>query len=382
MVACVGRRGWLRVLVVACVTSLACGPTWGEVSSSDTSAWDVRVGPVWRLGGEVKSCLVPERLTATIQRYETCQQGDNLNPLTGYANRKYDDGFVFIDPGTADPESYIPGLTWYWGYQSDSQYQNGELAFHGGQSDRHTIQTLQVSADEHSEDDSAFGLDLSASRSLWRLGAVQVGVEAGCAWFAERSYSYEGRQAVASERTTHQQYVDYYGGNQYTPESGPYSGSYDGPGPLIRNEPDRRESVVSYDHESVWMADYAVDTKVRHMEFRLGPNASLSLSDRVDVRVAPMLLAAYVDAESTTRVAVESPSAGTLVEEARTETSEWVWGMGLVVGADVELGRGWTVGVQVDRTWWDEGVSVNASPFETTVDLGEWSATATVGWRF
>ena len=42
--------------------------------------------------------------------------------ISQYGNRSFDNGFVNMDPGTADPNTIEPGLTWYWGYDHENQY--------------------------------------------------------------------------------------------------------------------------------------------------------------------------------------------------------------------------------------------------------------------
>jgi hypothetical protein len=60
-------------------------------------------------------------------------------PGTGHSvNRCYDDGYVYVDSsGNAG------GYTWYWGYQSSSQIQNGYIMFHSRTNlDANTLQVL------------------------------------------------------------------------------------------------------------------------------------------------------------------------------------------------------------------------------------------------
>jgi hypothetical protein len=75
----------------------------------------------WRTGTRSAPALV------TIGPGSNTPGIDSIGPADAFANRTYNDGFVFQDGGTSDG-----GDTWYWGYDEASQVSGDTISFHGG----------------------------------------------------------------------------------------------------------------------------------------------------------------------------------------------------------------------------------------------------------
>jgi len=125
-----------------------------------------------------------------------------IGGLGGYANRNYDNGFVYIDPGTAFPGTLIPGLTWYWGYRDGGQYNAaGEtLRFTKAGGERFSQSVVRNQKLEFDEETEAPGFSLELSRD-WKVMGLDSSVTLGFNGFWMDSVGYvrhvQGRTAAA-----------------------------------------------------------------------------------------------------------------------------------------------------------------------------------------
>ena len=71
---------------------------------------------------------------------------------TVFADRQYQNGFVFMDDATANPESFLPGTTAYWSYDSAAQVQGGELVFDTGEYVRSSAEVIPGPGDSPDND--------------------------------------------------------------------------------------------------------------------------------------------------------------------------------------------------------------------------------------
>lgn len=159
-----------------------------------------------------------------------------------YANRQYDDGFVRISPPTAGT-----GWTWYWGYNNSAQVSGDNLLFHGAYGS-----------------ETVFNSDSAAGAAEWKTGsmgaegvvirlerdfrsrtqrALWYGVETSVS-FVTKSIDGNGVFEDVQGWNTYNVFVeDRYALNGVKPPRAPYSGSFGGPGPLIKNKPSSRALV-------------------------------------------------------------------------------------------------------------------------------------------
>lgn len=142
-------------------------------------------------------------------------------PATGGGmNRTYNDGFVHVDSsGDAG------GQTWNWGYQNASQVQGSTLTMHSS--------SAAVNGTLNQNDDPHVGFDLAFGR---RLGAVLGGKWGLQAAFDFTTISIHDNQPLTGTGTL---ISDAYSLGGVIPPLAPYSGSFNGPGPLLGDTPTR-----------------------------------------------------------------------------------------------------------------------------------------------
>ncbi len=157
-------------------------------------------------------------------------------PLGGGQDYNYDDGFVRLDSS-----GNVGDLTWNWGYENNAQYDasgTGSLSFSISNS------LSNGSVNESEDFNPGFeifgyydmgeikGLDVGAGASRWGFKAtlhyVNISIDNSSALFADLN------------RTT-----DTFALNGVVPPRAPYSGSFNGPGLLISDNPTRTTGVVS-----------------------------------------------------------------------------------------------------------------------------------------
>jgi hypothetical protein len=226
----------------------------------------------------------------------------------------YHDGFVRPDiNGSAD------GKTWYWGYQADNQIVGDDLQMHtatGSPSDG------QASG---SGDDLQAGFEVMYGRELGRLTLgkrrLPWGIEAGVSSLNSKIEIRDTYSGAVSVRT------DSYALNGVVPPRAPYSGTYEGPGPLVSAAPhaSRTDSVNGTS---------AVDSRIDSLlvGLKVGPFIEMPLSDRLQVNLSAGVaaLATFNDFDFTETVSI--PGLPNSALDRSGETSD----TGFVVGAYVE----------------------------------------------
>lgn len=355
--------------------------------------------------------------------------------LSGYADRSYDDGFVFMDPGTADPNSLVPGLTWNWGYTDASQYDPSAdtLSFHrllsgidvqsladvsyGEELTRTTLRDTPVSLDD---DMSGAGIGISASGSLLSRDALELALCVGfnAIWGAGshmEASTFEERLRLDRIRVddsftytdTHTYRDTYtYDTMGVTPPPAPYSGTYAGGGqgqdPVIPNIPSSYQRDVAgsqrqtastrrtrIDGTSYWRAAnrIAFDVDAELYDLWIGPKAAVTLGERLALFAIPSVSLNYiqVDASRTEDFTAAYPDGRSQVLQSwRDSESEgaWIAGLGLAAGAEVRIADGWFAGLQGGYDWLLDDVDVTVGPNTISVDPSGWTLALRAGRAF
>ncbi len=154
----------------------------------------------------------------------------NLNspsagPATGGGvNRTYTDGYVNVDSsGNAG------GQTWNWGYQNPSQAK-GNMAF---------VVSSTANGTLNRNDDPHAGFDLAFGRNLGTVLGGKWGLQAA---FDFNTISIHDNQPFAGTGTL---VSDAFQLGAVIPPQAPYSGSFNGPGPLLGDSPTRTTASTS-----------------------------------------------------------------------------------------------------------------------------------------
>jgi hypothetical protein len=165
----------------------------------------------------------------------------DVGALDSHGDREYDDGYVRQDPFTAEY-----GDTWNWGYEQSSQVNGDSLLFHAADgTDKSFSRSRQITAGDWAKDG---GDELAPSILLEALRVVKPYAKAGVQiGFLPVSFSVDENVGTMSEIQKWKKYAyqitDVYNLGGAVPPPAPYSGTYDGPGFIISNQPASR--VVS-----------------------------------------------------------------------------------------------------------------------------------------
>ena len=209
-----------------------------------------------------------------------------------FGDRTYDDGYVRLDPGTGDPLSLEPGLTWNWGYDDGSQTSGQSLLFTATEinesafnrtttttvrelatltqrGERIRVSTVEDRPIRLSDEISGVGLSAEAGYFLSKKenGSLSLVVGLNTAWGAESHRqdtpfrqrimrqqleriqrtpsSYEIIRSDHIQVNGSQVITDSYALQGVLPPSAPYRGNFNGPGPTIPNRPTSRGTTAS-----------------------------------------------------------------------------------------------------------------------------------------
>ncbi len=150
-------------------------------------------------------------------------------PATGgTTDRIYDNGSVKVDSS-----GNTGNQTWNWSYADAAQVDAA-----GGLINFTTLQSSP--GDGRADDlDPAPGAEITGLWLFTKLGRVEIGLEAGATW---GRLSFNDSSSISSPTTS---ITDAYALGGLIPPAAPYSGSFDGPGPLIGDSPVRTTGSVA-----------------------------------------------------------------------------------------------------------------------------------------
>ncbi|MBK8094785.1 MAG: hypothetical protein IPK32_23165 [Verrucomicrobiaceae bacterium] len=168
-----------------------------------------------------------------------------FGPEKGFADRTYDNGFVFQDINTTNPGAFLPGTTAFWGYNDNSQVQGTNLVFNGTGASTVFSQTLASAVDPAWKTDR----EGAATPALSITGMVDVGkgwhLGASLGFIAPSMETHNASstfRAAQQSQSFNDTATDTYALQGVVPPGAPYSGVFNppGPAPVIDNVPTSR----------------------------------------------------------------------------------------------------------------------------------------------
>jgi hypothetical protein len=183
----------------------------------------------------------------------------NPGPATGGVNHQYDDGYNNVDV-TGNNHGGFHG-TWNWGYQNASQISGDTLLMHGTSWGLGGSSTTDANGPQP-------GMELIFGRELGRAQHVRWGVDG--------TFGFTDVKIQDNNPLTAQQSIitDSYNLNGVIPPSAPYSGTFNGPGPIITDTPNRTTSAGA---TALVTGPRELDAQL--YSFKLGPYAEIPLND-------------------------------------------------------------------------------------------------------
>ena len=265
--------GWCWLVSVAGAgAGEVAGPTGpaAAVPGVGGPRWRVGLGAQWRAVERLSLQASPRASLGAAGRLVDRAGGhrpDN-GPAGATGDRRYGDGFVYEDEGTAQD-----GGTWWWGYESASQVQGDTLSF-TAEGDYTTASSWGRAeawrGEGGAEDGGGPVLEVGADwdgpgdwRPGWAFSFSQMGLES-----EERAVLFSGGQQSSHYLIRE---TDRYALAGVVVPLAPYQGSKAGPGPVIDNIPtrSRRDSLLQQREE--WLAsEVEVNFAAEVYNFSLG----------------------------------------------------------------------------------------------------------------
>lgn len=351
-------------------TAVVCAATaWGTgTPASADGGWSFSAGPMMQFGLQVEASGAShvQQLGMHAGTSYLSVPG-SIGSLSSYADRDYDDGFVYMDPGTANPQSIVPGVTWYWGYDSASQVSGGQISFHrqGGVS-----QSMQTLVDEPADGDadmSALGVFFTATRALREMNGVVLSLDIGLQGLLGLEETIESVPFQEQGSCQSVTVIDRYDLDGINVPNAPYTGTYAGPGPVIPNRPTSRS--YAYGAAQTWTATdrVSIDVEASMVNLVLGPRFSMDIGERARVFACPALVGGFIDVSADREETFEMTSAA----GATSTLSQWsdsadeqafLLGAAITLGAELPLSGGWSVGLAAGYQGFFDDVEVDVGP--------------------
>lgn len=351
-------------------------------------SWEISVGPAARFGQKIEITGSSNTQTGGVNAAATYQNDPaSVGSATATANRTYAEGYVNLDPGTNNPDAVGgPGLTWNWGYTSSSQLDTGanRLSFTQTGGDR-LVRDITLDADlDASDKQAAYGVRIGALRVLDSGAGNQIAIQIGLTFLSgsagSSTYSTYGEFYTRTSYTV----TDRYDTSAIVVPSAPYSGTFDGPGPILSNTPATRERSPGTT-TSTFSAANAItfDVDTRSVELAVGPRLTFATVDWADFFVVPAVVVGYqkVDVERLERF---TTSTGTTVLDtrARTSTSDLSLAFSIDAGAKFAIADGWTLSVLGGYILATDDVIVRSGPNEIAVSPSGFQASLSADFAF
>ena len=364
---------------------LICGSAFAE-------GWWLKGGPVYRGGMEVEAEGSSRVQDLGVHAAGNLGDPSSVGNANRYDDRTYDDGYVKRDPGTGNPGSIDPDLTWYWGYDNASQYDSGRdtLTFHQTGAEGYSEVLNTTFTDDDKMD--GYGAELVAGRPLADIGRLTLDVCVGLQGLWGMNANLSG--STYQEGVGRMHVTDTYDVSGVNMPGAGHEGTYDGPfdsppvipSPLIPNMPESRSSRLV---DSQWTAENQINMDVESELYNLwlGSRLALALGERFSVHITPKISANYVNVDvdrSETFVATYADgSTATLNSWSDTGSeSKWLFGAGATAGADVQFGNGYFAGIYGGYEWVADEVDVTVGPNTVSVDMSGYTAGVQAGKRF
>lgn len=388
------------------------GTVWAEngdeglVKEKDYNAWHFRIGPVMsprvRVNVRGPRFALPAMPKAGPNSYSQSSGSGSAapaDPSEKYKNRQYANGeYVNPDEGTADPDSIVPGVTWFWGANDvPAHYSNGRMEFRTDMTRwEETVSTMSSSSfssynsGSSSEGDRDFliGVEAMGGWTFWDNRTFDAAIDAGFRFYgsgyldaeSQNGYRYDTKTTTTTTRNEYR-YVDSYDASGWmsVPE-GSYAGTLEGPGPVIGAIPSRREELMGSSSDTRTSGEtrsyaYSSDTKLNYRiwDLRLGPTFGWHITDWFALRGGVYGLLGLVDATLKTDATTGSASASKCGA---------VFGMAFGVSAQVNLTDNLFLMSGVEYDWWTDSVDLNAGGAEAEIKLSDMSISIGLGVEF
>jgi hypothetical protein len=349
----------------------------------EDSTLKIRVGAAYRFNTRTSAVWDRSVVDSQFSRYyRSSSDSPDIGSLGEYADRDYEDGYVNIDQGTADPETYRIGYTWFWGYEEEQQYSGNSVAFHTAPVNEVYVAPVEILpwSEDHEIDQA--GLDIALERRLAAFRNFHVSLLGGVSWYPQRDQHFETRREIARQKDWSWRIVDTYSAPYKPFPEAPYSGDLPGPGYLIKNIPSSRENQVLSESSRSLYVNSKMDFSMSVLDIRLGPNMVWVVNDRLHFSLSPQLRIAHIDADIKEKTVFDSLSGEKKELNYNAEEKDWIIGYGGEVKLDYYLYKSLFLSVSALADVWSEDAEFSGQAYDLNIELGTWTVTTAVGWEF
>jgi hypothetical protein len=254
----------------------------------------------------------------------------------GGLDRLYQNGFVGVDSsGNAG------GLTWYWGYESEEQLRiPGYLLMDGA--------TTETPGETSETSEMLPGIELVYERGLAQWDWGSFGLLAAVGYM---DIQIDGNSSYVTDAYD-------LGSPAIDVDPAPYSGSYDGPGPLISDSPIRGTTSVVHEY------------KANLYSLRGGAFLGFPLGDHFRLNAGCGLVVAYLDGEYSYEETTSIPSLDSTMGTGNLSDNETYWGAYAEGGLDWIVSESWQVSIAAQFLALDEYTGA-VDGKKIAIDLGQ-----------
>jgi len=306
--------------------------------TSDASPWRMNAGAMIRHIGATSfstNAIAAQGLAA------------GVGPETGYADRSYDDGFV--NQGAATPGT---GLTTFFEYQNLSQVLDGNLVYTatGGAG-------LSAPAKVKDDDDDVAAPYIGVTYTLVTNENFEFGLSIG---FSATELNGDARSTIDETAVAT---VDSYALGGVVLLGAPYTGTFNGPGPIIDNTPTSRENVSS----PVATRDYRYSMDTNLYSLVMGGDISWGLTETTHLRCSAGVIMNIADwSGKYSGFTVAAGGASVSPTNDSESDLDVLWGFYSELGAGIALSEQWSLEGFFRYDWSEDlKVKVGSSKFET-----------------
>ena len=222
----------------------------------------------------------------------------------GGVDRTYVDGFVKVDAsGNAG------GETWFWGYRNDSQIVQSGTAIRF-----RAVEGNPYGGTTEADGDPQWGAEIGYTQILGHC--------LGGRWGLDLAFDWTDFQVAENGTTTGSLTAleDAYSLGGIIAPTAPYSGSLNGPGPVIADTPIRTTGALPT------VIDGRREVSGSLYTFKFGPTLEVPLGDRFSAQLSAGFAVGLFDASFEFTESSIAAGTGTWVRSGRTDSQDWLVG--------------------------------------------------------
>lgn len=287
-------------------------------------------------------------------------------PTGGGQNYFYDDGYVGVDSS-----GNTGGQTWNFGYTSHIDPSATELEL--------SISNSASNAVASSSDEADFGFEFFARYDLGEVPRLSLGSQAA-RWGLKSTLHYANLSISNNSQLTADvvRLTDRFGLNGVLLPMAPYAGSFNGPGPLIRDSPIRTTSIVAGGATVMGSRDL----NAHLFSFSVGPYLEFPITERFSLSAELALSLGIMDGEYSFSSATSIPGVGTQNQSASGDETSLITGFSFGLNGIYQINDDWSAYGGV-RYQYYEDFEINAGNSKAELDFGgAYMITLGALWQF